>query len=180
MSASDNRVSKNARLTLRMPESWRNRVTDRKLSTWLRSIPPSLAPDPGGGLFRRSFALTSDELLHVKQHARMLRTEPSTLVRRLIATHLEGAKRNSPPAVSSTRLGRVTDRIASIPERASGSGLPAAPSPPAVPSEQEGKKAFRDYVSELERIAQSGTPESGEAQVRLARIRENLPRSFPK
>ena len=166
-------VLKKVRLTLRMPESWRDRVTDRKLSKWLHSMPPALASDPGGGSFRRSFALTVEEFSQVKRQASTLRVPPSTLVRRLIATHLDSSKpvREQRRITQASTPGRLA--VSSPTERR----REALPAPPlaAVLAERDGKAKFEGYVSELERLARSGSPETGEAQVRLAKIRDYGP-----
>lgn len=166
-------VLKKERLTLRMPESWRDRVTDRKLSKWLHSVPATLAPDPGGGSFRRSFALTVEEFSQVKRQASIFRVPPSTLVRRLIATNLEFRKpvAERPRVSLASPPGRLA--ISSPTEHRRGA-LPAPPPAASLP-ERDPRAAFEQYLFELERVARSGSPAAGEAQVRLAQIRDNRP-----
>jgi hypothetical protein len=157
------------RLTLRMPESWRNRVTDRKLSKWLNSLPDSLAADSGGGLFRCSFALTWEEFSRLKHQSSLLGMQSSTLVRRLIATHIEGFK-----SAADRQRPSAPPKVTATAKRPSGehANTSAVSHLSGIPSERECKEAFKTYVSDLERVARSGLPESGEAQMRLARIRE--------
>ena len=133
-------------------------------------MPATLAPDPGGGSFRRSFALTVEEFSQVKRQASNLRVPPSTLVRCLIATHLESSKpiRGQPRLTLASPPGRLA---VSSPTERRREALPAPP-PAAVLSERDGRAEFEQYVSELERVAQSGSPAAGEAQVRLAQIRD--------
>lgn len=157
------------RLTLRMPESWRNHVTDRKLSKWLNSLPDSLAADSGGGLFRCSFALTWEEFSRLKHQSSLLGMQSSTLVRRLIATHIEGFK-----SAADRQRPSAPPKVTATAKRPSGehANTSAVSHLSGIPSERECKEAFKTYVSDLERVARSGLPESGEAQMRLARIRE--------
>lgn len=164
MSANSNHTLK--RLTARMPEQWRGKITDGKLQNWLRSIPETLPPDPGGGTFRRSFALSAAAWERVKQHARKMNDDPSAWLRRLIA-----AKLGTPAMLPSRMVNRSV-----------------APAPTAKPvpafhrttradlqpySEDQGKRDFQKYIAELESIVRSGRPEAGEAQARLDQIRKD-------
>lgn len=159
MSAKSNQTLK--RLTVRMPELWRGKITDAKLSSWLRSIPEPLPPDPGGRTFRRSFALSAEVWERVKQHARRLHVDPSVWLRRLIATKLDTC-----PTVSRS-IAPAIDPVKRIPIIRRTDHATRGPY-----SEDDGKRAFQKYIAELETIVRSGRPEAGEAQVRLARIRE--------
>jgi hypothetical protein len=168
MSAASNHRWK--RLTVRMPEPWRGQVTDAKLAGWLRSIPETLPPDPRGGGFRRSFALSAEAWERVRQHAGKLHADPSAWLRRLIAAQIAGHA--APPATLPSRP--PVAHIRSIIAAETPKPVPALPrmtrSTPF--SEDEGKKDFQKYVTELETIARSGRPEAGEAQARLAQIRK--------
>ena len=164
MNTTSNRTLK--RLTARLPESWRGTVTDQKLASWLRSIPDTLPPDPGGGTFRRSFALSAEACQLVELRARKLREDPSAWLRRLIPAKL-GA--HSVPALPS-RLPAPPVPVKSIVQPVPVIRRTARATKPY--SDDQGKREFQKYIAELEGIARSGRPEAGEAQVRLAQIRK--------
>ena len=164
------RSSQLKRITVRMPEQWRGKVTDRRLSAWLRSIPDQLPPDPGGGAFRRSFALSAQSVQHLRQQVRTRRMEPSGFVRSLIASSLGVSRTQTTIAVPA-----VSQRVAAVVssfDRKNLGPTSAASGSDLRHADPQGKEGFQKYVAELERIARAGKPNSGEAQVRLARIRE--------
>jgi hypothetical protein len=172
MSAKSNHTLK--RLTARMPEQWRGKVSDGKLSSWLRSIPETLPPDPGGGTFRRSFALSAEVWERVKQHAGKMNADPSAWLRRLIATKLGACQASSsailpirPQATLSRSTAPSGDTVKPVPVIRRTNRAAGEPH-----GEDQGKKAFQKYIAELESLVRSGRPEAGEAQVRLVRIRE--------
>jgi len=156
------------RLTARLPEAWRGKVTDQKLASWLRSIPDTLPPDPGGGTFRRSFALSTEASEQVKLHARQQHEDPSAWLRRLIAAKLGLAPTALPsrPLAPASRS-PVEITVKPVPAVRRITRADARPY-----SEDQAKKDFQKYIAELETIVRPGKPEAGEAQVRLARIRQ--------
>ncbi len=161
MSVDSNHTLK--RITVRLPEPWRTKVSDGKLSSWLRSIPETLAPDPGGGTFRRSFALSAEAWERVKQNARKIHEDPSAWLRRLIAAKL-GTPTMPPSRIVSRSAAPARDTAKPV--------RPTARADLQPYNEDQGKKDFQKYIAELESIVRSGRPEAGEAQVRLAQIRK--------
>jgi hypothetical protein len=160
------------RLTVRMPQPWRGQVTDARVWAWLRSIPGTLPPDPGGGTFRRSFALSTEAWELVKRHPRKLQADPSAWLRRLIAAKLSAPVVAPSPAMLPSGIisrlaapGRDTAKPVPTVRRTARADLQPY-------REDQGKKDFQKYIAGLEAIVRSGKPEAGEAQVRLARIRE--------
>ena len=162
--SSPNRIFK--RITIRMPQEWKGKITDQKLSTLLDNVPDKLPPDPGGGSYRRSFAFSSEEWQTLKRNASSRRLELSVFVRRLIASKLGFSSPPVPRQVPKRKTPLPTSPILVVPRSVSAGQRFVSQ------NQEDGKRAFQKYVEELERIARSGTMESGEAQVRLARIRE--------
>ena len=107
-------------VSFRMPEAWRDKVSDQQLGAWLREYAlkhPALPADPGSGPFRRSFRLSQNDKLLVEQVAG---GDVSSFLRRLITYRL-GLRRTEPvhrvpilasPGSTRTRAAIKPDPIA--------------------------------------------------------------------
>ncbi len=102
-------------VSFRMPEDWRNKVTDQQLAAWLREYAakrPGLPADPGTGPFRRSFRLSGSDKRLLDDVAG---GDVSSFLRRLINYHVDG-RRTAPahPAQPTLTAPRSTPKPAAI------------------------------------------------------------------
>ncbi len=178
-------------VSFRMPEDWRNKVTDHQLAVWLREYAakrPALPADPGTGPFRRSFRLSgSDKRLldHVAGG------DVSSFLRRLI-THRLGCRRTpqAHPAKPTLISPRSTLKPAAIraepivSRRQTTENRPSAvrgPLPPALLSQACEGNGYSPMWRNGEWIREPRTPEEDRAyqQYLESRLRQEQRSSMP-